>query len=272
MAAEGRGAGTDWGIRADICERIETYRSSAKRERQRIAVCTSIIAGYDTLIVPHQLDSKVAYVCFTDGAPEPYGVWDCRPAPRHYPDPRRTSRYVKTHLTELLPDYDYAIWIDANVLIRGDIRKYAEAVERRALALGLVPHPLRDCVYEEARACKALKQCPDEVIDRQVERYRRAGMPPHAGLFAMSFHVSDLRHPLTEAFYRLWWHEIEAYSSRDQLSVGWALRESRVPYGLILQRGSGLDNHEDFWRFPHEQTRAFVIPEFLAKAALDWRR
>jgi hypothetical protein len=235
--SEGRRAGPDWGIPADICGRIKACRSSAKSERQRIAVCTAIIADYDTLMVPHQLDSKIAYVCFTDGAPEPYGVWNCRPAPRHYPDPRRTARYIKTHLTELLPDYHHAVWIDGNVLIRGDIRKYVEAAEHRALAMGVVSHPLRDCVYEEAEACKALKQDPDEVIDRQMERYRQAGVPPHAGLFATSLHIAHLGHPLTAAFYRLWWQEIASYSCRDQLSVGWALKESRVPFGSLLPPG-----------------------------------
>ena len=59
-------------------------------------------------------------------------------------------------------------------------------------------------------------------------------MPLHAGLMAMSFHVADLRHSLVHAFYRLWWDEIVSYSSRVQPSVGWALRESRVPHGFIL--------------------------------------
>ena len=264
---EGRRGGPDWGVPADIGERIHAYRSAASGARREIAVCTAIVGGHDTLMVPLRLDPRLDYVCFTDRASETGGVWKRRPPPGRHRDPRRTARYVKTHLPELLPEYDYAVWIDGNILIRGDVRAYVERVAHRGLALGLAPHATRDCVYQEAEACKLLRQDPDEVIDRQMARYRQAGIPPHAGLFATSFYVAHLHHPLATAFYRRWWEEIDTYSCRDQLSVGWALRVSGLPFGLLFPPGVWAGNHADFVQFSHAETRAFVVPECLAEAA-----
>jgi hypothetical protein len=85
-----------------------------------------------------------------------------------------------------------------------------------------------------------------------MERYRSFGVPRSDGLFEMNFFVLRLDQPGVADFERVWWQEIESHSHRDQLSIGWALKQSGLGVTSLLPPGFSTRNHEDFSRFPHE--------------------
>ena len=106
-----------------------------------------------------------------------------------------------------------------------------------------------------AHRCSRRQQGRDtpEIIERQVERYRRAGVPRHDGLFETNFFVLRLDQRGAADLQQAWWREIEAYSRRDQLSLGWALRQTGVAVVRLLPPGTSVRDHADFSVFPHEQ-------------------
>jgi hypothetical protein len=84
--------------------------------------------------------------------------------------------------------------------------------------LAMELHPKRDCIYEEALACKRLKKDTPEVIDEQMEAYRELNFPRFAGLYSNGVMVREHNNPELIELNEKWWQQVVRYSKRDQLS------------------------------------------------------
>ncbi len=124
-----------WEARDDMVEQISAYRRSSADGR-RIVLYTAIFGKYDNLLLPECIDPEVDYVCFHGRARNDCGVWQMRAAPYYHSDPTRIARWVKTHPHELFPDHDVAVWLDANIILKGDIHRYIDWSRARTLILG----------------------------------------------------------------------------------------------------------------------------------------
>ncbi len=254
-----------WNGSTNLKEQIVAYRNSSPAGGRRIVFYTAVFGDYDNLLLPEWIDPSVDYVCFTDRPRNNYGMWQMRSAPYYHPDPTRIARYVKTHPHELFPSHEVAVWLDANVILKGDIRKYIEMTEREGAHLGLVQHPHRQCFYEEAEACKRLRKDGRAIIDAQVEHYRKHGLPSNQPLFETGFMVVPLRNAeRTAVALHTWWQQIERFSRRDQLGFAWvAHRLPDLRITPLLPHGASLRDHEDFHYFRHNYARALVTPKPL---------
>ncbi|WP_201838725.1 glycosyltransferase [Microvirga zambiensis] len=250
-----------WVVRDDIGRQIAAYRA-APADGRRIVIYTAIFGEYDNLLLPERIDPYVDYVCFTDRPRNDYGVWQMRAAPYYHPDPTRIARWVKTHPHELFQDHEIAIWLDANIILKGDIHHYIGLVTSKGADLGLIAHPHRACFYDEAEACKRLNKDSAKLIDRQIEHYRRAGLPLKQPLFETGFMVVPLKRQETSDVLHLWWQQIERYSRRDQLGLAWVIYRcpdlSIIP---LLPQGASVRHHEDFLYFRHIFARTLTVPE-----------
>ncbi|WP_201861025.1 glycosyltransferase domain-containing protein [Microvirga soli] len=254
-----------WDVRSELEEQISAYRVTAPPQR-RIVFYTAIFGEYDNLLLPERIDPAVDYVCFTDRPRNDYGIWQMRSAPYYHPDPTRIARWIKTHPHELFPGHEVAVWLDANIILKGDIHSYIEMVESRSANLGLISHPHRACFYDEAEACKRLKKDSSKLIDKQVEDYRRAGLPQKQPLFETGFMVVPLKRHGTANALHLWWQQIERFSRRDQLGLAWvSYRCNDLHIAPLLPEGTSVRDHEDFLYFRHSFARALVIPEALLR-------
>ncbi len=254
-----------WNVRDDIEDQILAYRAAATGGR-RVVFYTAIFGEYDNLLLPEHIDPKVDYVCFTDRSRNNYGVWQMRSAPYYHPDPTRIARWVKTHPSDLFPAHDVAVWLDANIVLKGDIHQYIDVIERHGADLGLISHPHRACFYDEAEACKRLKKDSSKLIDIQVEQYRKAGLPLKQPLFETGFMIVSLKKRATADALHLWWRQIECYSRRDQLGLAWVNHQyPHLQIVPLLPQGASVRDHEDFIYFRHSFARALMIPAVLLK-------
>jgi len=257
-------ANNHWQVRTGIEGAIAAYRRSGHASRRRTVFYTAIFGKYDNLLLPDIIDPDIDYVCFTDEPRNDYGVWQMRSVPYYHPDSTRVARWVKTHPDELFPDHDVAVWLDANIILKADVRQYIERVRQADGHLGLVSHPHRNCFYEEAEACKRLKKDSAAAIDRQVEHYRQNGLPLRHPIFETGFMVIRLRSPDTAAALDLWWRQIERFSRRDQLGLAWVTHQLPdlriVP---LLPSGKSVRDHDDFQYFRHVYARTLIVPKVL---------
>ncbi|MCB5176432.1 glycosyltransferase [Microvirga lenta] len=253
-----------WQVDPDIARMIAAHREARGEGGRKIIFYTAIFGKYDNLLLPDIIDPGIDYVCFTDEPRHDYGVWQMRSVPYYHPDPTRVARWVKTHPHELFPDHEIAVWLDANIILKGDVRRYIDMVGRANGHLGLVSHPHRDCFYEEAEACKQLKKDSAAAIDRQVAHYRQNGLPPKQPIFETGFMVVRLQRPEAAAALDLWWQQIEGFSRRDQLGLAWVTHQRPdlkiVP---LLPQGQSVRDHDDFRYFRHVNARALIVPEVL---------
>lgn len=251
----------EWTPNNDILSQITAYKQS--NLPRRVVVYTAIVGGYDRLFIPDNIEPDVDYVCFSDTSLDGFGVWDIRPIPFYHPDPTRRARYIKTHAPSLFPDHAIGIWIDANILFRGSLRPYIQTVIDGNYDIGLVPHPVRGCVYQEAEACIQLKKDDRAVIQQQMRKYRDIGFPSKKGMVETNFFVCALEHPILKTLMRAWWSEIDQNSKRDQLSIMYVLNATNTRWVQLMSQGKSCRNSSDFRLFPHEITRMIADPPIL---------
>ena len=250
----------------DRTEEIEGYRLK-KEERKagaRIAVATAITGGFDPLALPRILDSDVDYVCFSNSELDGYGVFDVRTIPYHNDDPRRVARFAKTNLLHLLPEYDYVVWIDANVQLRCSVHKFVDEVKYSGKLVAGLHHPVRENYLDEADV--AIKQKLDDVhiIKSQLDKYALNPRLQDERLIETNFMVFAAN-PLTKRFTDQWWSEIENFSRRDQLSINFASLMSGVEIHPFFTDGSSCRDTKFLRMFSHGTAptplRSFSKPE-----------
>ena len=232
-------------------QQARTKKLSWLRRRKKIAIYTAICSGYDSIKLPETLDPRFDYILFSDRPARDTGVWQVHPITYYHQDAARRARYVKTHPHLLLDDYDIAIWIDAHIMILGDIYPMVASFLASKSPVAAVPHPGRMSVYEELDACIRRKIDDAETMQEQIARYRAAGFD-HSDLIEtnlMMFHLPDKR---TRAFLDIWWREIDSHSKRDQLSVNYALDEAKVSWHRLTQRPQSARDHPRLVLVPHD--------------------
>ena len=224
-------------------------------------VFTAVSGGYDSLQYHEHLMDDCDYRVFLDGEPAGSGqVYDLRRIAYFDEDPVRRARFVKTHPHMMLRGYAIAVWIDGNILFRGDISGLIDDFERSGLPVAAVPHPLRTSVYEEALACISLGKDDDGVIQSQIARYRLAGFDCD-DLIESNFLMYRLDHPQLAAFLSAWWAEIDRGSRRDQLSLNYAMAQTGVKWFPLMQRPDSVRNHPALALFHHGSNACPHVPK-----------
>ncbi|MEF2554145.1 polysaccharide pyruvyl transferase family protein [Aurantimonas sp. A2-1-M11] len=250
-----------------LANRIKYYSDErANSTSRRIAVFSANFGSYDGINQPEYLDPEFDYLLFIDKKIEQQRVWQVREPAFHSVDPTRTARYVKTHPHFLLHNYDFAVWVDANIVIRGDLRTLIDQFISSNLAIAAVPHPFRDSVYEEALECIWRKKDDAAVIAEQTERYDRDGF---AGgeMIESGVLMFNLKHPDLPHFLATWWREIDRGSKRDQISFGYALDRCGIEYHPLTHRPNSIRNHPSFALLQHEKSARIEHADMSANDA-----
>lgn len=212
----------------------------------RKVIYTCIIGGYDTLMQPLVLDDSFDYVCFverTSGSMERQGVWQLRPLPVSTSSSQLDSRYPKMHPHLLLPEYDYSLWIDGNILIKdGTIYEAFDVAARSGAIYAGVSHPARDCVYEEARKCRDMRYITYPDLARIWLTYAWHGIPRHAGLLENNIIFREHNNPAIISLDEMWWQRVLHFCRRDQLSLGLCLRKTGIRPAYLLPEGVNSRN------------------------------
>lgn len=242
------------GFDRDRSAEILAYQAAAMQRagrRARVAVVTAITGGFDALLLPEILDSDIDYFCVSDCIHDGYGVFRILPPSYIDADPRRTARYIKTNLLRLFPGYHYVVWIDANVLARTSIMNFVLATERARADIGAINHPLRRSYTDEAEVVLSMKLDDGPVIEEQMSVYREIAGVANVDLIETNVMVFDGRSAKASLFQRLWWNEINKYSRRDQLSIGYCIHASGVTTHSLLPDLMSTRDSPHFALFQH---------------------
>ena len=82
---------------------------------------------------------------------------------------------------------------------------------------------IRKGVYDEAAACKRKGKDEPKLIDRQMEFYRKEGLPSNTGILSTGIIIRKHNRPNVEEHCEKWWEQIKRWSHRDQLSLNYVL-------------------------------------------------
>lgn len=205
--------------------------------KNKIVVYTAIFGNKDNLRVPLHKIKNADLICFSDKhiSSESFRVIVREPT---HTDPNRSAKKYKLIGDEVIEEYDYSIWVDANMLVKFDDAQKLIDDNLQDADIALFAHPDgRDCIYDE---CEFLIQHNSEFnfddparMTAHIERYRQEGFPAHKGLVAGGFIVRKVHSPSAKAIGRLWWEEVQKGSRRDQLSFNYVIWKLKENYGVI---------------------------------------
>lgn len=218
-----------------------------------IAVYTCLTGNYDILRDPFHPDlvHQADFFCFTDNDIQS-DIFQRVPLPTNFSDPILNSRYPKINAHEVLPDYTYTLYLDANLmLITDDLKKYISGA-LEGFDLAKFKHNSRDCLYEEAKICLARKLDSKKRINQQINRYRKLGFPEKYGLGCNAVIIRKNRSSDIVQFNRLWWDEYQKGSRRDQLSFDFVRWKTNLNVNHIHQLWS---NNGLVIRFNHHKPK-----------------
>jgi hypothetical protein len=153
--------------------------------------------------------------------------WMAYHTERPYPNLARSNRFFKLQPHRFF-DAERVIYHDASMqlkmtgqaLIRHLIRHAGRDHEVFTLR-----HSLNHTLADEAAWIKAKGITRPEIVDAQMERYR--DIPQDLPTAENGLLVMKLT-PRVKDFLDLWWHEVEHFSHRDQLSFPYAYHKTGV--------------------------------------------
>jgi len=231
--------------------RIRQYlEQKKKRGKAKVVIYSAVAGGYDDLRTHNYLSDEFDYVFFTDASVKGLHAWEIRPLTEFKEkSPVRKARYHKIFPDKLFPDYEYSVWIDGKYEIIGpDLeRRIKEKISDNTL-MASVPHPDRDCIYDEAELCRISKKDDPEVISMQIEFLKKEGYPKNNGLCDTAIIFRKHHDPKIKNIMNDWWNVLKKYSFRDQLSFGYALWKNnfKIDYLFSQSDSPSPGNNKDF--------------------------
>lgn len=211
------------------------------------------------MIPPTTITPGWDYICYTDDPSVKSDVWrvlpllDCCPGPiRPEIIAQKTgvcsetvtpsqmtnvqlARFPKIMTHMFMSDYALTISCDIMITPRCDLDEFVARHLHGEMTL--MRHPSRNCIYEEAEACKRLRKDSHEIIDNWVSRLRAEGYPEQNGLVATGVMIKRRTENVAKFCWE-WWKTLQEGSHRDQLSfnyVEWKHRldYSTMPFGIL---------------------------------------
>jgi len=215
-------------------------------------VYTSIFDKYDE-IQKQNLPDGWDWQCFSEENSLPI-----------YEDNNRNAKRFKVLPHRYLQDYEYSIFIDGNMTVRGNIDelivKYLSDANVAFFSHNNNHLDARNSAYDEAQTIfdlgeKNIKRSPERgilnykdnpfVIQKQMERYSMLRYPANNGLITGM--VILRRHNEKDCIETMedWWTEIKYNSKRDQLSFNYCAWKNDLTFNYM--DGDSRDN-EYFYR------------------------
>lgn len=199
-------------------------------EKNKKVIYTCITGGYDKLIDPSFITYDFDYICFTDNLTITSNVWDIRPLPKEVDGLTnvKKQRYVKINPHLLLNNYELSIWVDGNVLIKGDLNEFLiQNVIGNDSSVYVPTHPTRNCIYDEAKAVISMHKDTPEIVNPQIEKYKKEGFPKNYGLLQSNIMVRLHNEDDCIKIMKNWFSELKEHSHRDQLSFNYVLWKNK---------------------------------------------
>ena len=214
-------------------------------------VYTSVFGEYDR--VTKQSSDGWDWKCFSEKNSLPL-----------YEDNNRNAKRFKVLPHLYLQDYEYSVFIDGNMGVRGNlddlVDKYLSDSNVAFFSHKNNKLDSRDCAYKEAQTiidlgAKNMKLTPGrgmynykdnpKIIVNQFDKYAKLGYPQHNGLITGM--VILRRHNEKDCIKVMedWWKEIKYGSKRDQLSFNYCAWKNDLKFNFM--DGDSRDN-EYFYR------------------------
>lgn len=187
--------------------------------------------AYDRIFTPVAATPGVDFVLFSDRRPRFVRGWEHHPFPEATRGltPSLVNRYCKFFPRRIFPRADVSIYVDANLLVIGDLSPLIAEFVASGADIGLFPHKERSDIFAEFEFGKRVGKIPPAEFERgeaQLARYLAEGLPRDQLLTENAVIFRRHAAPGLDPAMELWWDELERGARRDQLSLPYVLWRS----------------------------------------------
>ncbi|OJF69428.1 hypothetical protein BK026_11880 [Alteromonas sp. V450] len=210
---------------------IASFMHESKGNKR--VVYTAIFGGYDDLKEPEYINEHWDYVCFTDNPNLKSSTFTIKLVKPLFENSTKNARMAKLLSHLFLIGYDYSLWIDGSVKLRG--KNIDEHIDTRLTSnyIALHNHVIRNCLYEEEDACSQAQKDTSDILGEQVAYYKKDGMPEEFGLFETA-EIARAQHNATvHALNANWWQQLDRFSIRDQISLPYVFWKHGYDYAQM---------------------------------------
>lgn len=226
-------------------------------KNKKFAVYTCIAGGYDSVVEPAYPSEDCDYYLISDRNPQNLEIFQWMNlneiVPEGVEDNFRKNRFCKILGPEIFSEYDYSIYVDGNIKIMGDVRKYAGMTGRSGIAAHELPD--LDDLYAHAMVCTIAKFDKRSLVYKQIDDYYKEGMPRHYGMFECTILVRENKNPICRRIMADWWDQVWKRSYRDQLSLTYCLWKNGMTAGDAGVLGKNYRMNADFRRTSEHHRR-----------------
>ena len=218
--------------------------------KNKIVIYTCRTGNYDNLMQPMVVDNSFDYICFTDNLKKhQQGIWIFREIPKTINDNQKLSRYPKMFPHILLSEYEYSVYIDANILIQNQsFYDYIKDAINNNYDLAGIKHPFRKCVYDEFFIVfYTLKEINLRKLKDEYLYLKANGFPRNYGMYEANiiFRKHCAKNVIRQC--EEWWSLYLEFTRRDQLSYPYTLWKNGLSFIYLMPTcGIYAGSHEAY--------------------------
>lgn len=215
-----------------IAKRMQSIVHYAKINKK--VVYTAIFGNYDALKKPEYINKDWDYVCFTDNKALKSDIYTIKYIEPIFANSTKNARMFKLLSHIFLVNYDYSLWIDGSVKIRGkNIDTLISNMKKKREYISIHKHIKRDCIYDEGMACILADKAESLEVLEQLRYYKEESFPEKRGLIESAEILRNHRNIKTQEFNKLWWQTLDTFTLRDQLSFNYICWKYKFSYHIM---------------------------------------
>jgi hypothetical protein len=231
----------------------------------RLVIYTALFGDYDELFQPSpEQAASCDFVIFTDQPSIPV-PWRRAQVDFASPDNSKRNRFHKLLPHRLFPQYEWSLYLDANIDLRANPIEFLDRYCRLGPAFFVFPHPVRTSIAEELGACIQGRRDDAVLMLRQVARYLDSGFGHAFPLTENNVLLRRHNDPDLVALSEAWWEEVRSKSGRDQLSLPYVVERSGYKDIALFGNDISARTSADFAMRSH-RTRSYYADMLSGRA------
>lgn len=206
--------------------------------RNKFVVYTALFGNYDNLIDPIKKFEGCDFICFTDQRHIKSDIWDIRIIDEiDLPSNMMNRKYkILPHL--FLSEYESSMYVDSNIKI---LKNPIDLANKYLKQYNFVmpKHFSRNCIYREAAECVSIGKTDNFETNKQMDFYLTQGFPKDYGLGENNILLRAHNDQTVIDLMDDWWYELNTYTKRDQLSLGYVLWKNGKSFTFMNETARG---------------------------------
>lgn len=226
--------------------------------KNKFVVYTALFGDYDDLIEPKEKFEGCDFICFTDQKNLKSYIWEIRLVNECDLPPNMMNRKYKILPHLFLGEYERSLYVDANIAILGNPLELAEKYLIK-YHCAIPKHPDRKCVYDEAPLLIRSGRASFLEVFKQLYFYYKEGYVLQNNFTENNILFRNHNSNICISIMEKWWSQINTYTQRDQLSLGYVLWKEKVNIKYIKENSRTANRYFSINKHKNKQNENIFI-------------